>query len=143
MDLNKLSPAERIIGASGVALLIFSFFPWFGKGGGSHNAWDNILSTLAVLLGLIMVAQVVVSRLTTARLPNLGNVTWGQVHLIAGIVAFAFVLLQLIVGDKVNFIVGSIKLDRKIGIFLGLLAAAGLAVGGFLRSQEPETADRP
>ena len=44
MDLNKLSPAERIIAGCGVALVVFSFLPWFGFGGSDHNAWKNTFS---------------------------------------------------------------------------------------------------
>jgi hypothetical protein len=139
MDLTKLSPAEKIIAGSGVALLLFSFFPWFGLGGGSHNAWDNFLSAIAVLLGIVMVAQVALTKFTTAKLPN-PPVPWGQVHLILGVATLVLVLLQLIIGDKVEAFGLSATLDRKFGIFLGFLAAAGLAYGGFMRSKEPESA---
>lgn len=139
MDFNKLSQSERIIGISGVLLLLFSFFPWFGLGDGSTNAWDNVLSMLAVIIAVLMVLQVVLSRLTSVQLPTL-PVPWGKVHLGLGVTALVLVLLQLIVGDEVNLVVTSVELERKIGVYLGLLAAAGLAAGGFLRSKEPEGA---
>jgi len=138
MDFNKLSQGEKIIVVSGVLLLVFSFFPWFGLGEGSHNAWDNVLSLLAVLIGVVMVLQVVLANFTTVQLPAL-PVPWGQVHLGLGVLALVLVLLQLLVGDKVNVVVAEIELDRKVGVILGLLAAIGLAAGGFLRSKEPET----
>jgi len=135
MDFNKLSQSERIIVISGVLLFLFSFFPWFGLLGGSHSGWDNTLSLLAVIVGVIMVVQVALARFTTVQLPTL-PVPWGQVHLGLGVIALAFVVLQLLIGDEVL----GIKLDRKVGIYLGLLAAAGLAYGGFLRSKEPDGA---
>lgn len=136
MDLNKLSNAEKIIAGSGLALLVFSFFPWFGFGDvGTHNGWDNGFSLLGILAGIAMVAQVGISRFTSVQLPNVG-VGWGKVHLGLGIAAAALVLLQVLFGVRVL----GISLDREFGAFLGLLAAAGLAYGGFMRSKEPETA---
>ena len=140
MDLSKLSPAEKIIAASGVVLLLVSFFDWFGIAGGGVTAWDNVWSALAVLVGIVMVLQILIARFSTAKLPTL-PVPWGQVHLILGVLALGLVILQLAIGDKVE--VGGItvlELERKIGVFLGLIAAAGLAYGGFLRSKEPEVA---
>lgn len=132
MDLNKLTQSEKIIAGSGIALLIFSFMPWYGVGGGSRNGWDYFLwGTIPTLLGLLMVAQVAVSRLTEMKLPDL-PVGWGQVHLIAGCVATALILLKLLMGDEVF----GFDLDRKFGLFLSLLSAIGLAAGGFLKSKE-------
>ena len=136
MDFNKLSQGEKIIVVSGVLLLVFSFFPWFGLGEGSHNGWDNALSLVAVLIGIIMVVQVALARFTTVQLPAL-PVPWGQVHLGLGVLALVLVVLQLLLGDKIDVVVAEIDLDRKVGIFLGLLASIGLAAGGFLRSKEP------
>lgn len=139
MDIKKLTRAEQIISGSGIALLIFSFFPWFsvdlGFVSASANAWDYFFfGTLPVLLGLVMVAQVILSRLTEVKLPAI-PIPWGQVHMIVGIAVAALVLLKLIIGEDFA--------DRSIGIFLSLLAALGLAAGGFLRSKEPEDAPAP
>ena len=143
MDLTKLSPAEKVIAGSGFALLIISFMPWFGLLGGRLNAWDNLLSSLAVVLGIAMVVLVLILRFSTARLPK-PPVTWGQLLLILGVATVALVLAQLITGDEARFgLPGgevSVELERKIGIFLGLAAAGGLAYGGFLKSKEPESA---
>ena len=142
MDLSKLSQGEKIIAGSGVALLIFSFFPWFGldvKFAGiaavsvSHNGWGNIFSLLAVLVGVAMVAQIGLSKFTTAKLPA-PPVPWGRMHMFLGGAALALVLLTALVGDSLR----GVDLDRKFGLFLGLAAAAGLAYGGFARSKEPE-----
>ncbi|HET7654039.1 MAG TPA: hypothetical protein VFK42_13460 [Acidimicrobiales bacterium] len=144
MDLNKLTQGEKVIAGSGVALLIFSFFPWFGLGGGSHNGWDNFLSALAILIGVVMVAQIAIARFTETKLPDV-PIGWGMLHMILGGVAAVFVLLQLLVGDKVSALGFSVDLDRKFGVFLGLLAALGLAGGGYLKWQEQlhETGGEP
>jgi 4-amino-4-deoxy-L-arabinose transferase-like glycosyltransferase len=142
MDLSKLSPAERIIALCGAALLILSIFPWFGFGADPfeirQDAWDNPLTLLAVIIGVVMAAQVIAARSTKAKTPP--KVKWGQVHLVLGAVAFGLVLLQYLIGDEYSAPGISIDLERKAGLFLGLLASAGLAYGGFRKSKEPEAA---
>ena len=142
MDLSKLTPAERIIAACGTALLILSVFPWFSFGSDPfeirHDAWDNPLSLAAVIIGVVMAAQVIAARATKPKTPP--KVKWGQVHLVLGALAFGAVLLQYLLGDEFNALGISVDLQRKAGVFLGLIASAGLAYGGFRKSKEPEAA---
>jgi hypothetical protein len=149
VDLNKLTQGEKVIAGSAIAFLLFSFFPWFGKGSYSRNGWSYFLfGIIPLLLAIIMVAQIGISRFTETKLPN-PPLPWGQIHLIAGGLAAVIVLLKLIIGDKYSSgvtVLGthtgfSITLDREFGIFLALLAAIGLAAGGYLKSREP--ADAP
>jgi hypothetical protein len=138
MDINKLTKSEQIIAGSGIALLIFSFFPWYGVdtslGSASRNGWDYFLfGIIPVVLAVVMVAQIAITRFTETKLPEI-PIAWGQVHMVAGILAAALVVLKLLIGDDVY----SFDLDRKFGIFLAALAGIGLAVGGFLRSKDPE-----
>jgi hypothetical protein len=152
MDLDKLSLGDRVIAISGILLLIFSFFKWLGiKVSGasvaghsfvgasdSKSAWSFALTLIAVLIGIAMVA-VVLLKLADVKLPTLGSVTWGQVLLAAGAIAFLFVLIKLITGPSGwnGFDIPSgIDKTRKFGIFAGLVCSAGLAVGGYLRFQE-------
>lgn len=136
MDLNKLTTSDKVIAGSAIALLIFSFLPWLGLEGGSNNGWDYFLTgVLPVLLGLVMLAQVAITALSPeTKLPDL-PVTWGQVHLGAGVAAAVLVVLRLLMGDDIM----GFDLDRKVGIFLATLAAIGLAVGGFLKFQEEKS----
>jgi hypothetical protein len=57
-----------------------------------------------------------------------------------GVVAFAFVLIKLIAGVDVESGPFDVDVKRKIGIFVGTIASAGLAVGGYLRFQEAKGA---
>lgn len=150
MDLNKLTMGDRVIAISGIVLFVFSFFDWFGaslknvpagfsasEGG---NAWDFTLPMLAVLIGIAMVVLVALKAFGV-DLPDLGGTSWGLILLIMGAVAFAFVLIKVIAG--VNVPDGAedfIDISRKIGLFVGLVASAGLAVGGYLRFQEDKGA---
>jgi hypothetical protein len=134
VDLSKLSTGDKVIAGSGIALFIFSFFPWFGLDTGfgsySESGWSSIFSMFAILVGMAMVA-VILLPMFGVDLPELG-MPWSQILFIAGIVAAALVLLQLLIGSSTS----GVDLDRKIGVFIGLLAAAGLAAGGFLKKQE-------
>lgn len=140
MDLSKLTTADKVIAGSGIALFIFSFFPWFGfdldTGFGtasySESAWDDFLPIIAVLLAIALVVLLVLVKFSTVRLPQL-PMSLNQIFLIGGIVVFALLLLKLIIGGEEQ----NIDLERRIGVFLGVLAGAGLAVGGWLKSQEP------
>ena len=76
VDINKLSRGEQVIAVSGIALLIFSFFKWYGVGGGSTeiggvevdvpsvgiNGWDR---TLGMFAALIAMAQEVSSEVSS------------------------------------------------------------------------------
>jgi hypothetical protein len=142
VDISKLSRGEQLISVSGIVLFIFSFFKWYGVdfGGGSVgdidipgvsvsvNGWDTTLGLLAAIIALVMVAQVLASKLGGMNMPDLGSVTWGQVHLGLGALALLFLVIRLIdAGDGI---------DRKLGLFVSFVAAVGLAVGGYLKFQE-------
>ena len=148
MDLNKLTTSDKVIAGSAIALLIFSFFPWFEISGfgfsGSSSGWDYFFTgILPVLLGLVMLAQVAITAFAPdTKLPDL-PVTWGQVHLGVGAAAAVLVVLRLLMGDDNFDIPGAaaagVDSGRAFGLFLAALAAVGLAVGGFLKFQEEKS----
>lgn len=139
MDLNKLTKGDKIVLGAGVLLIIdLLFLPWhkISLGGvldvtrTGVQSPNSFYGVLALLLALVMVVQVVVSRLTSAKLPEI-PLPWARVHLIAGIAAFALLLLKLLVETS----------SLGFGAFLGLILAAVLAFGGFIMNQEaPHTA---
>jgi hypothetical protein len=140
VDINKLSRSEQIISASGIVLFVFSFFAWYGVdsvkvagvevGGGTASGWDRTLGLFAALIAIIMAGQILATKFGGMKMPDLGNITWGQVHLGLGAVALLFVIICFF-DDK--------GLDKKFGLFVSLLAAVGLAAGGFLKFQEEKS----
>jgi hypothetical protein len=147
LDINKLNTGEKVIGVSGVLLLIFSFFPWLGFSYGgfsaSKSAWTFTLCWLAVILGVLM-AGYVIAKAAGVDLPELGSLRWAHVLLGVAIVAFVFILIKVIVGPStggVDISGTGVSKDRKIGIFLGLLASIGLVAGAYLNAKE--TGDLP
>ena len=75
------------------------------------------------------------------KLPDL-PVPWGQVHLGAGVVAAVIVVLKLLIGSDESTARLGVDLDRKFGLFLAVIAAIVVAVGGVLKFQEGD-ARRP
>jgi hypothetical protein len=134
MDFSKLTLGDKIVlGAGGLLILDLLFFPWHKisvasivdvnrTGVQSPNSFYGVL---ALLLVLVMVAQVVVSKLTGAKLPEI-PVPWPRVHLIAGVAVFVLLLLKLLV--ETRFL--------GFGAFLGLILAAAVAFGGYTISRE-------
>jgi hypothetical protein len=139
LDLKKLTTGEIIIAVSGIALLIFSFFKWYGVdfevqgvdlGSFSRNGWQApsaFLSVVAIIIGIVMAAYVISTKLAGMEVPErLGSVGWGVFLLAGGVIAFVFVLIKWISNTDAT----------KIGIYLGLIATAGLAIGGYLVAAE-------
>ena len=140
MDLNKLSTADKVIGASAILFLVALFMPWYGLGGGANNGWDYFLTgILPLLIAAAMVAVIAIQRFTTTELPN-PPIPWSQVHLIAGTVILVLLLLRVLITSDVEVLGESFDLDRKYGLWIALIAAIGLGVGGYLKNQESEDA---
>ncbi len=139
MDLSKLTTADKLILGGGIAYLIAMFLPWYGLEGGSNSGWDYFLGAIIpLILILISAIKIIINQMAPdTKLPDL-PVSWAQAHLILGAAAAVIVLLRLLIGSEACAFDFCIDLDRKIGLFLGLLAAIVVAAGGFLKSQDPE-----
>jgi hypothetical protein len=72
-----------------------------------------------------MVAQIIVSKFTSAKVPDL-PVPWPRAHMLGGLVVVGLLLLKLILDT--SFL--------GFGSYLGILLAAGLAFGGYTVNQE-------
>jgi hypothetical protein len=140
VDVNKLSTADKVIGASAILFLVALFMPWYGLGGGSNNGWDYFLTgILPLLIAAAMVAVIAIQRFTTTELPR-PPIPWSQIHLIAGAVILVLLLLRVLITSDVEVLGESFDLDRKYGLWIALIAAIGLGVGGYLKNQESEDA---
>jgi hypothetical protein len=136
---NALSLGEKIILPAGVVLFIVGFLPWYSVDLGplgtySRNGWESpgaIWSILAILVGLAMAGVVVVKNLGTVAVPdNVGGVTWPKIHLGAGVAALLFVLIKL----------ANESSHLGFAFYVGIIAAAALAVAGFLMFREESAA---
>ncbi|HET8976009.1 MAG TPA: hypothetical protein VFN15_05230 [Solirubrobacterales bacterium] len=155
MDVNRFSQGQLIAAASAVLLLIFMFLPWFeipgveatlpeglpddidlsgtpGIASESLNAWEgeNPLDIFLLVTILVALAGVLLASSGDAGMP----VPLSMATFLLGSLGTLMVLYQVfdVPGD----------LDRKIGLFLGLIAVAGIAVGGYLSMQDEAAVER-
>jgi hypothetical protein len=148
VDSTKLGVGEIVAGISGLALFVFMFLPWYGVdavGGfdvsgfdANVNAWEafSFVDILLFLVAVVVVGLVVVQLAeSTPELPS----PPAQIILIAGIVALVLIVFRLIFTPGVDTagVEVDVDLGRKIGLFLGLIAAAGIVYGGWRAQNEP------
>ena len=139
MDFTRLTQGEKIAGASGVGLILIMFiFKWFGLefsgslGGvgvegelGSRNAWGSygfidivLFITVAAAVGLALISAVVAG---------------------LGILSVVLIVDSIISPPDFGADVAGVDGTRKIGVWLGLIAAIGVAYGGWRAMQEEGT----
>ena len=125
---------ERVTSLAGLTLALSTFMSWYaGSGDGLTIAvigWHTgLLGKLVFLIGLAIVALTVLRELGV-DLP--ATVPESLVVIVLGSIATILVLIRLIsVPDEFFPYDG-----RGIGIWIALLAALGLIVGGLLRAGE-------
>jgi hypothetical protein len=132
---SRLSRGERfVVIAGGLLLLSLAFFPWhrfevltFIGGDPTRTALQSpnaLQGTLAFLVTVAMVAQVVLTRYSNQRV----NPALVKLQAPAGMAVFALLAWKL----------ASSTTDLNVGAYLGLAFAGALAYGGFILSREPQ-----
>ena len=154
MDSSKLGVGEIVAGISGLALFIFMFLPWYGVdsvggfevGGVDASAWEafSFIDILLFLVAVVVVGLVIVQMAeSTPDLPA----PPAQIIMIAGVVALVLIIFRLLFTPDLDSSAIDIEVDlgRKIGVFLGLIAAAGITYGGWraTRESDPDPAAAP
>jgi hypothetical protein len=150
MDVHKLSTGEKISAGSAIALFVFMFFDWFsvdvsGAGGlsgslGGGSAWDALEFIPIVLVVAILAALAVAAlRLTDSVFEP--PVSANLLVTALGGLSILLILYRIVdtPGGGGDFGAVSVDVSPAIGIFLGLIAAAGIAYGGY-RAMEEEGA---
>ncbi len=130
MRVESLQNGLKVAGGSAIVLFIVMFFPWFGtsvEGFGGPGldarvtAWQAF-EVIDIILLVIVAAVVVLVASLAAERPLDISVETGTVITVLGAVAFLLVFYR--------FLSTPFDLDRRYGLFLGLLSSAGIAVGG-------------
>jgi len=115
-----------IAGVGGLMLFGFLFLPWFGEAGLNSTGWEGQSTTDIYLLITAMVA--VAAALPATRAMLLPGVTMsGAAALLGGVGTVLLIWLSFI-----DFPSGA---DRKVGVYLALLAAIVITIGGFMSAQ--------
>ena len=137
MYLGRLSDGEKIVVWAGAALLVdLFFFPWhkypstlllLGGGAGPTRTAiqtpNSLQGTIAFLVAVAMVAQVVMSRASASQRPN---PTLVKLQPVAGMAVLALLAWKLAIDTAY----------LSVGAYLGLLLAAGVAYGGLVMAKE-------
>lgn len=149
MEAGRLGRGELIAAVSGAALFIIMFLPWFGLGGElgdafdqaqelglapdvdtNANAWQAFGFIDIVLFVTVIVAVafgVAAAMAQNVALPVAASaITSGL-----GILSLVLIAYRLLDTPSDS--------SRKFGVFLGLIAAAGVAYGGWVGMQEEGT----
>jgi hypothetical protein len=144
LDANRLSQGQLVAAVSAIALFIISFLPWFGISGGvvvqgvgavggseNFSLWqaENPLDIYLLIVILVALVPAVLALGGGGEAPLAPFAT-----ALLGGVGTLLILYQVFdtPGDA----------DRKVGLFLGLIACAGIAVGGYLSMQEDVGGER-
>ena len=153
MDFTRLTQGEKIAGVSGIALILIMFiFDWFGlkfTGGaeafgvsveGSRNAWGSygfidivLFLTVAAAIGLALIS----ASQTEVGLPVAASAVVAGL----GILSVVLIIISIISPPDFGADLSGTGIDhtRKIGVWLGLIAAIGVAYGGWRAMQEEGT----
>jgi hypothetical protein len=133
-----------------------TFLPWhsttiptaFGADSGGHDAlgyWSGWIFLIAVLVGIaLLVMRTFVPRVSLPALPF----TDSNIHLGIGVVMLLSALLWLVTGGgyaslyAVYADLPGYSSGPSFGVFLGIIAAAAVAVGGFLMRSDPQPVTR-
>ena len=131
LKLQRLSSGEQIAGGSALALFVCMFFGWFNFGFEAVSAWEA-LHYISPILAIAIVATVGIGLMKAAE-KSLGDIPDGSVIFALGCLACVLILYRLIDPVSSPGVEGyQTSGSVEAGIFLSLLAAGGIAVGGYL-----------
>jgi hypothetical protein len=151
MDVDRLSTGEKIAGLSAILLFIFMFLNWYsvevsGNAGGftvsaseGGSAWEAFsLIDLILMLTVIVTVAAVAIRLSDAMVEPPVSLT-AVITALGGLSVLLIIYRILDTPDAGSFPGVSVDVSPSIGIFLGLIAAAGITYGGYRAMQEEGT----
>lgn len=98
----------------------------------SGSAWET-LSVIDILLFLVGLTAIGVA---VAKAAGVLPTPVGIIVLAAGVIALLFVLFRMIDSPAPSNLPDEVDVSLKIGIFLGLIASAGIAFGGYTLMNE-------
>jgi hypothetical protein len=125
MDVRRLGAGEWLAAASGVALLVSLFLPWYGP---SASAWES-LAAIDVLLAFVAATGVLLAVVTAAQKVPAVPVALSALIVLAGAFGVVLVLLRLL--DLPDGVAG-----REWAIWLGLAGAVGIVAGALLAMRD-------
>jgi hypothetical protein len=153
MDFTRLNQGEKVAGVSGILLILIMFvFSWFGlkfTGGagafavsveGSRNAWGSY-GFIDIVLFITALAAIGLALLAAWEGEMGLPVAASAIVTGLGVLSVVLIVISIISPPDfgANLSGTGIEHTRKIGVWLGLIAAAAVAVGGYMAMQEEGT----
>jgi hypothetical protein len=154
---KQLSNGALVVAGGLVVGLVDTFLPWhstsipvaFGIDSGSHDAlgyWSGWLFFLAILVGIaLFVMRTFVPQVSIPALPF----TDAMVYAGIGVVMLLCALLWLATGGGYAGLYDQYAAEAgyssgpSFGVFVGIIAAAAVAIGGYLAKSDPQPATAP
>jgi hypothetical protein len=126
MDLRRLRAGEWVAAASGVALLVSLFLPWYGPE--SRTAWES-LAAIDVLLAFVAAAGVLLAIAAATQPVPAVPIALAALVTFAGLFGVVLVLFRML--DLPDGATG-----REWALWLGLAGAAGIVAGAAISMRE-------
>jgi hypothetical protein len=123
---------------SGLGLLVASFLPWYSSGDLEVTAWQAF-SIVDLFIAAAAVAGLSVGVCIVFRISVSYPVAGSTVTTLFGSIALVLIAYRLVDPPQL----GSGPGDVELGAWLGLFAAAGVTLGGYLGMQEPSGVGAP
>jgi hypothetical protein len=145
--VNRMSQGQLIAAVSALLLFVISFLPWFSVSAGivttggvaagskDYNLWEAENPLDIYLLIVILVALIPAGLAFAGSGPG-GGMASAATGLLGG-VGTILIIYQLFDHDFFGF-----NFSTSVGFWLGLIACAGIAVGGYLSMQEDVRGER-
>jgi hypothetical protein len=149
MDFTRLTQGEKIAGVSGLALILIMFiFSWYGVEVAGEsvpdsgvNAWEAF-SFIDIVLFLTVAAAIGLALISASQTEVGLPVAASAVVAGLGILSVILIVYRIIDTPGDVGVLGEafdVDVARKIGVWLGLIAAVGVAYGGWRAMQEEGT----
>ncbi len=133
---ERLGRGELIAGIAGLILILTMFiFAWYGLEGFSGDAFDALDDWVNIIL--VFTAFSAMALALFGSDVSRASVPLSVVTTVLGGLSAIVILIYVISPPSVGFgNLGSVDLDVKFGVWLGLICAIAIAIGGWLAMQE-------
>jgi len=134
--MQRLGQGEKVAAGSAIVLFVCMFLGWFNFGFVASNAWDS-LHYASPILAIVIAATLTITFLEASG-RGIDGIPTGSVIFALGCLAAVLVFFRLIdpvsAGEASPFGGNGAEAGSspEAGLFLGLVAAAGIAGGGYL-----------